>query len=80
MHNEKQHREGRMRDEGHHAKHMREDGGVPITGPKGAAIHGKTTGEEAMRHTGAPDAPEMHLDSGRDRMKKGKPGDHQENS
>ena len=74
MHNKAQEREGRMRDEGHHGKHMREDGGVPIMGSKGASIHGKTTGEKAAACTG------MCTDSGMDHHIGGKPGDHEENS
>lgn len=80
MHNQKQHEAGRRREEGHHAKHMRADGSVPITGKAGRDIHGSTTGELAMSHTGAPDEPEMHTDRGMDRMKSGKPGDHEENA
>ena len=72
MHNAKQHRESRNRDEGHHAKHIREDGGVPIMGPKGASIHGKTTGEREESHTG------MVTDSGDDHHIGGKPGDREE--
>lgn len=84
--NREQHHEGRMRDEGADAKHMRGDGGVPIMGKKGARLHGAHTGE---MHSGShSEGPTEHagkghmysgIDSGNDRMKKGKPGDHEEN-
>ncbi|HEV2170158.1 MAG TPA: hypothetical protein VGR40_04380, partial [Candidatus Binatus sp.] len=72
--NEEQHHESRARDEGEHARHMRGDGSVPITGPEGRRIHGPHTGELAERHTG------MVTDAGKGRMIHGKPGDHEENS
>lgn len=50
--NAAQHKEQRHRDEGHHAKHMRGDGSVPITGKHGARIHGKHTGEGHPMHDG----------------------------
>lgn len=74
MTNKSQHHESRKRDEGHHAKHMRADGSVPIMGAKGMAIHGKTTGEMADCKTG------MCTDKGMGRMMHGKTGDHEENS
>jgi len=58
--------ESRKRDEGMHAKHIREDGGVPITGKKGAAIHGEHTGEMADCKTG------MCTDSGKGVMTGGR--------
>lgn len=72
--NEAQHHEGRARDEGHHAKHMRSDGSVPIMGSEGRRIHGAHTGEMAEHETG------MVTDSGKGRMIHGKPGEHEENS
>lgn len=74
MHNMKQCREGRMRDEGRHGKHLKEDGSVPIMGSKGASLHGRHTGEMAEAHTG------MVTDSGKERMLHGKRGDHEENA
>ena len=85
--NASQHHEQRMRDEGKDGKHMQSDGSVPIVGKRGARIHGEHTGEMANSHmppthqmSGKPMAhvDGMKTDSGMDRMKKGKRGDHQE--
>ena len=87
--NEKQHHESRKRDEGVHAKHMRADGGVPIVGKAGARIHGEHTGEMANEHMPPThqmsNKPMAHVDGmrtdrGASKMKKGRPGDHEENS
>jgi hypothetical protein len=87
--NASQHHEQRMRDEGHDGKHMRSDGSVPIMGPRGARIHGAHSGEmhpshmpKTERQMSRPMAhvDGMKVDSGNDRMKKGKPGDHEENA
>jgi hypothetical protein len=59
--NKGQHHEGRMRDEGSDGKHMREDGGVPIMGKKGASIHGAHTGE---MHHGTIDGATEHAGKG----------------
>lgn len=76
MTNKEQHMESLRRDHGSDAKHMKADGSVPVTGSAGARIHGKHTGEMAREHTTAPTG--MSTDSGVMRMKKGKPGEHQE--
>ena len=72
VHNSKQHMESLKRDHGHDAKHMREDGSVPMMGPEGRKIHGATTGESGAKHTG------MVTDSGDDHHIGGKPGEHEE--
>jgi hypothetical protein len=87
--NQKQHHEQRMRDEGSDGKHMRGDSSVPIVGKHGARIHGEHTGEMANDHM--PPTHQMQgrkmshvegmgTDPGAGRMKKGKPGDHEENA
>lgn len=87
--NQKQHHEQRARDEGGDAKHMRDDGSVPIVGHHGARIHGEHTGEMANKHMPPThqmqSKPMAHVDGmrtdpGTPRMKKGKPGDHEENA